>query len=387
MVQKGLGKGLGALLSVFDEENESQDDFFTNVGIARTPTPQGVTTGVKRTPTEQSSKTFVTRVTKQDKARLEELSAAVTEKKERVSFDAPGSATPRSAPTIHSTTEIDIALIDSNINQPRKEFAHEKLEELADSIRANGVVQPIVLVPVGSRFMIVAGERRWRAAKIAGLRKIPAVVRNFTPAQIAEIAIVENLQRENLNEIELARGIKALMDEFKLTQEQASIRIGKNRSLIAHTLRLLTLPDEIIAMIEQGKLSAGHARCLVTIADKATALRLARQCVQNNLSVRELEKLVFTKTSDKVAKFEAEFKQSLELKEMQRELADLFRTKVTISGNNSKGKVVIEYFTSQDLIRIRKHTIDVNKLTSVDKEVKDRIQGLGKGLGIGTRKF
>ena len=385
MVQKGLGKGLGALLSVYDDENDNQDDFFKNLGSGNTApktatktkgvattTPTDTATGVRRTP-------IVTRVTK-EKAELEALVAA---KKERVAFDSPATPTtsPRSTSTPQGTVDIEISLIDTNINQPRKEFVHEKLEELADSIRANGVVQPIVLVPVGSRFMIVAGERRWRASKIAGLRKIPAVVRNFTPAQIAEIAIVENLQRENLNEIELARGIRALMDEFNLTQEQASIRLGKNRSHIAHTLRLLTLPPEILVMVEQGQLSAGHGRCLVTIADKNIAIKLARQCIQHNLSVRELEKLVFAKNSDKGTAFKPEARQSLELKEMQRELADLLRTKVSIQGNNSKGKITIDYFTTQDLIRIRKHIIDVNKLVSVDKEVKQRVQG------IVTRKF
>jgi len=325
-MSKGLGKGLGALLSVFDEDEGG--------GLESVLKASTIKKDIVK-----SEPQIVTRVTKEPEV-----------------------------------IEIDITSIDNNPNQPRKEFVHEKLEELAESIRANGVIQPIILCPVGTRFMIVAGERRWRAAKIAGIKKIPAVVRRLTPSQIAEVAIVENLQREGLNEIELARGIKLLIDEFKLTQEQAATRLGKNRSHIAHTLRLLTLPAEVIKLVEQNQLSAGHARCLVTLTDKAEALRLARLCVQNDLSVRELERLLRDKQS--TATLPAiKRPQLLELKELQRELTELFRTKVAVSGDNTKGRIIIDYFGISDLLRIRKHTIDVNKLMSVDETVKRKIQG------------
>ena len=334
MAQKGLGKGLGALFSVFDDDDENE-----SVGsIIKTPQKP-----VKINSTPSSDVTRVTNTQKQPSG----------------------------------ITEIDISLIDNNINQPRKEFDTEKLNELADSIKSNGVIQPIVLSTMGSRYMIVAGERRWRAAKLAGVRTIPAVVRNFTPAQIAEIAIVENLQRQDLNEIELARGIKKLIDDFKLTQEQAAVRIGKNRSAVAHTLRLLTLPAEIIQMVEQNKLSAGHARCLVTV-EKNEALKLARLCIQNNLSVRELEKMINAKSSVSLIPPKYRPHQSLELKDMAREMTSLFHTKVSIQGDTSKGKVVIDYFSQQDLLRIRKHIIDINKLVSVDDEIKARFNKSSK---------
>ena len=339
MATKGLGKGLGALLSIFDEEEAAIEARKVSTAAAKKPAIEDML----------------------------EMPASSTRRS-----TAPPPPVTTSAP--RDPYEIDIALIDSNLGQPRKEFDADKLQELADSIKTSGVIQPLILVPMGTRYMIVAGERRWRAAKLAGLRKLPAIVRKFSPAQIAEVAIVENLQRQDLNEIELARGIEKLISDFKLTQEQAAIRIGKSRTAVAHTLRLLTLPGEVIQLVEQGKLSAGHARCLVTLSDKAKAVRLANQCVKNSLSVRDLEKMLQAKapaTAGLVQKFQPQ--QSLELKELTRKLTAIFLTKVSIQGNNQKGRVIIDYFTPQDLVRIRKHIIDVNALVSVDEVLKKRL--------------
>lgn len=340
MTTKGLGKGLGALLSIFDEE-------------------EAVIEARKEAPVSNAKKQI------EDMLELPASSAR--------RGVAPAVA-PSTAPASRDPYEVDISLIDSNLGQPRKEFDAEKLQELVDSIKVSGIIQPLILVPMGTRYMIVAGERRWRAAKIAGLRKVPAVVRNFSPAQIAEVAIVENLQRQDLNEIELARGIDKLIREFKLTQEQAALRIGKSRTAVAHTIRLLTLPKEVIELVEQSKLSAGHARCLVSLADREKAIRLARQCVQSNLSVRDLEKMLQTKTpttNNFVQKFTPQ--QSLELKELTRKMTAILLTKVNIQGNNQKGKITIDYFTPQDLVRIRKHIVDVNDLVSVDDILKKKL--------------
>jgi ParB family chromosome partitioning protein len=354
MTQRGLGKGLGALLSIFDEEEAAIEARKSTIGDEGTAGD--------------------------GKAPIEELFAMPAKSKTPTTTEAPASAKPVgiSVPVAKSTMaepfEIDINSIDSNLGQPRKEFDPDKLQELADSIRSSGIINPIILVPMGARFMIVAGERRWRAAKIAGLRKVPAIVRNFSPEQIAEVAIVENLQRQDLNEIELARGIDKLIREFKLTQEQAAIRIGKSRTAVAHTLRLLSLPSEVITLVEQGKLSAGHARCLVSISNKEQSIKLARQCVTNNLSVRELERILQAKSpnpADLVQKFKPQ--QSLELKELTRKLTALFLTKVSINGTNQKGRITIDYFTPQDLVRIRKHIIDVNDLVSVDETLKKKL--------------
>ena len=183
---------------------------------------------------------------------------------------------PGIADTINVTGEdaiVKIALsdIDPNFEQPRKNFDEDALNELAESIKIHGVIQPIVVVPVGKRFMIIAGERRFRASKLAGKTDIPAVIRHYTQQQIKEISLIENLQREDLSPIEAARAIKVLMNEFNMTQETAADRIGKSRSAVANTLRLLTLSDEVIKLIEDGRLSAGHARTLVVVPQNTAA--------------------------------------------------------------------------------------------------------------------
>ena len=194
--------------------------------------------------------------------------------------------------------EIDILKIKPNPNQPRKNFDSEALNELAVSIKVHGIVQPIVVNDNGDgTYMIIAGERRWRAANICGLKTVPAVVRNYTDKQVKEISIIENLQREDLNPVEAAKAIKELMDEYNLTQEVVADRIGKSRSSIANTLRLLTLYPDVLKMVEDSKLSAGHARCLVVVEDKNQQIKLAQLAVSKNLSVRDLEKAVKNLTS------------------------------------------------------------------------------------------
>ena len=187
-------------------------------------------------------------------------------------------------------TELDINRIYPNPNQPRKHFDEEALRELASSIKTHGVIQPLVVNKESDGYMIIAGERRWRASKQAGLEKVPVVVKNYTEKQVKEISIIENLQREDLNPIEAARAIKQLMDEYNLTQEVVSDRIGKSRSNVANTLRLLSLYPDVIKMVEDGKLSSGHARSLVVIDDVNEQLRLAKKAVDGKLSVRDLEK-------------------------------------------------------------------------------------------------
>ena len=189
---------------------------------------------------------------------------------------------------VNGVDEIDINLIKPNPNQPRKNFDQEALDDLACSIKVHGVIQPIVLNQMeDGSYMIIAGERRWRASKIAGLKTVPSVIKNYTERQIKEISIIENLQREDLNPIEAARAIKQLMDEYKLTQEVVSERIGKSRSNIANTLRLLSLYPEVIKMVEEGSLSAGHARSLVVIDDVNLQLRLANQCIKEAIDKLE----------------------------------------------------------------------------------------------------
>lgn len=249
-------------------------------------------------------------------------------------------------------SEIEIEKIKPNPNQPRKNFDTEALNELASSIKMHGIVQPIVVNDMGDgRYMIIAGERRWRAANICGLKTVPAVVRNYTDKQVKEISIIENLQREDLNPIEAAKAIKELMDEYGLTQEVVADRIGKSRSSIANTLRLLTLYPDVLKMVEDGKLSAGHARCLVVIEDKNQQIKLAQLTVNKNLSVRELEKAV--KNLENPQKRHIVMpEQSLELKELIIQMQKTFATKVSAIGNDNKGRIYIDYYTRDDLDRI-----------------------------------
>ncbi|MDR1917693.1 MAG: ParB/RepB/Spo0J family partition protein [Christensenellaceae bacterium] len=253
---------------------------------------------------------------------------------------------------------IPVSQIDNNINQPRKHFDESKIKELADSIREHGVIQPILVVAVGSRYMIVAGERRWRACKVAGVKEIPAVIKNFTNKQIAEIAIIENLQRDDLNDMEVARGIKRLMDEYSLTQEKVAEQIGKTRSTVANLLRLLALPKEVQNYIEQKKLSYGHAIRLLAVENQTKLIEYAKTAVADDLSVRALGELIDgniklfnVKQSTTVGQGVSGIK-PVEIREQENLLSRAIGTKVEISGNNKSGKVSVSYYSADEFTRI-----------------------------------
>ena len=249
--------------------------------------------------------------------------------------------------------QIAIAMIDNNVNQPRKVFNQEALRELAESIQTYGVVQPILVTPVGNRFMIVAGERRWRAARMAGLVEIPAVIKKFNPKQVAEIAIIENLQRADLNDIELALGIKKLMDEHKLTQEKVAERLSKPRSTIANSLRLLSLPQEVQHYISHQQLTAGHAIRLLGISDEQKQIEFANRAVNEGLSVRALGDLIDGKTPTfALGAGKAKPSKAPEIREQEKILSRAIGTKVKIDGTLERGKVVIAYYAAEELERI-----------------------------------
>lgn len=260
--------------------------------------------------------------------------------------------------TVNVTNEdaiVKIALsdIDPNYEQPRKNFDEDALNELADSIRLHGVIQPIVVVPVGKRFMIIAGERRFRASKIAGKADIPAVIRHYTQQQIKEISLIENLQREDLSPIEAARAIKVLMNEFNMTQEMAADRIGKSRSAVANTLRLLTLSEDVIKLIETGRLSAGHARTLVVVPQQSQ-YKLALKGCDNQMTVREMEKMVREFLNPQKPAEKPVVQESRELRDLVGNMQRAFATKVSALGNGNKGRIYIDYYTADDLDRICK---------------------------------
>jgi ParB family chromosome partitioning protein len=253
---------------------------------------------------------------------------------------------------------IPVSQIDNNVNQPRKVFDESTIKGLAESICEHGVIQPILVVAVGSRYMIVAGERRWRASKLAGLKEIPAVVKSFTNKQISEISIIENLQRDDLNDMELCRGIKQLMDDYSLTQEKVAERIGKPRSSVANLLRLNSLPKEVQNLIEQKKLSFGHAIRLLGVPDERKLIEYAKSAVANDLSVRALSEEIDGRTkmfNDKQfvkAGQSSPPKKSNEIKDQEVMLTRAIGTKVEISGSSRNGKVLLSYYSADELTRI-----------------------------------
>lgn len=246
---------------------------------------------------------------------------------------------------------ISINLIKSNENQPRKAFDDEKIAELAESIKHHGIVQPIILKREKENYIIVAGERRWRAAKLLGLKEVPAIIKDLDDKQVLEIALVENIQRENLNPIEEAIAYKQLLSEFNLTQEELSKRIGKSRVSITNTMRLMNLNVDVQQYIIDGVISEGHGRVLLGISDENLQYEIAQKVIDEKLSVRELETVVkhLNKESNNIV-------QQRELnpyyKDITDRLQDFLGTKVNISSKNNKGKIQIEYYSEEDLQRI-----------------------------------
>jgi len=248
--------------------------------------------------------------------------------------------------------DIPIADIDPNLSQPRKDFDKDSLEQLAESIRQAGVLQPILVVENGTRYRIIAGERRYRAARIAGLETIPCIVRNLTEEQQMEAALIENLQREDLNSIEEAQAIKSLMQQCGYTQEEAAKRLGKSRPAVANLLRLLSLPEGIINMVIGGELSAGHARVLAGVMPESRQLELAHQCVLHEYNVRKLEEIAQKLPSREHTAPMAPQSLSAELSSLQDTMREALGVKTSLSGTERKGKITLTYSSAQELEHI-----------------------------------
>lgn len=259
-----------------------------------------------------------------------------------------------------SIKEINIIDIDPNIGQPRKKFDETKINELAQSIRQHGVVQPIIVKPKNGRYILVVGERRWRAARIAGLTSIPAIIRDLDDRDVIEIALIENLQREDLNPIEEAVGIKKLIEEYDLTQEEIAERIGWSRSAVANSLRLLLLSDEIKSYIEEGKISPGHARSILSIENPELREKIAKRIIKEGLSVRTVEALVrkIKNNTSKKSKKPVANKKPGYILEIEASLEECFGTRVMITPGKKKGKIEIEYYSNDDLERIMEKVLN-----------------------------
>lgn len=250
---------------------------------------------------------------------------------------------------------LNISEIEPNLSQPRKMFDEEQLGELAESIRRYGVLQPLLVQKKGDRYELIAGERRWRAAKLAGLREVPVIVREYTKQQTMEIALIENVQRADLNPIEEAKAYQMLIQEFGLRQEDVAERVAKNRATITNSMRLLKLDERVQEMLIQNRITGGHARALLSLEDGEKQYQLALKTVENHLSVREVERLVKEFMKPKKAKKKMDSERDLEVffKDVEEKLKTVMGTKVSINRKDkNKGRIEIEYYSSSELERL-----------------------------------
>lgn len=259
-----------------------------------------------------------------------------------------------------NVVELKIIDVEPNKQQPRQKFDDDSLEELAASIREHGVISPIIVTKSENGFYkIVAGERRWRAAKKAALKTIPAVIKNLDELEIQEIALIENLQRQDLNPVEEALGYKKLMDDFMLTQEQIATKMGKSRSSIANSLRILNLPEDVIGFLHDGKISFGHAKVILSCENKTRQSEIAKEIIKGDLSVRATEQLVKAKPKTAGSKPKTDLNLKLAFEAIEKSMSSALNTKVVINDRGNKGTIQIEYYSSDELQRL---TEILNKL-------------------------
>jgi ParB family chromosome partitioning protein len=255
----------------------------------------------------------------------------------------------------NQVVKIPVENIIPNRYQPRKKFNEETLKELAISIKENGIIQPVIVSNLGNgKYELIAGERRWKAAQLAGIPEIPAIIRDCSENERLEIALVENIQREDLNPIEEALAYKEILERLSITQDELAQKIGKNRSSITNTLRLLKLPEYIKEMLISGALTEGHARAILALEDVDKMIAFADYIIQNNLSVREAENEVkkFLEKEKYVSRETSEKKEDFILKDAENELIRTFGTKVEIKGNRKRGRIEIHYFSDEDFTRL-----------------------------------
>ena len=248
---------------------------------------------------------------------------------------------------------MNINKVEPNREQPRKNFDEDALLELAESIKQFGVLQPLLVQDKKSYYEIIAGERRWRAAKLAGLKEVPVIIKNLTDQEIVEISLIENIQRENLNPIEEAAAYKRLLTEFNLKQEEVAERVSKSRTAVTNSMRLLKLDERVQQMVIEGMISTGHARALLAIEDGELQFQMATKVYNEKLSVRDVEKLVKNLGKEKTAKKEENTQQAAVFQDLEEKMKAALGTKVSINRkNDQKGKIEIEYYSMDELERL-----------------------------------
>ena len=370
----GLGRGLDALFAdaapLFEEDLEQNEE--ENIDTKLLDIIDDVTgdKSIERFATKNKSKSNSKHKTKADKGG-EKGSSSNSTKEDKISRehavqleernikDSKGetSQTQVTSASIEADEDrvlyIDINDIKPNKDQPRKTFNEEKLKDLANSIKENGVIQPLIIRKAQNGYELVAGERRWRAARIAEIKKVPCIIRNFDEKQNMIVAIIENMQRENLDPIEEALGLNEMIKRFEFTQEQVSNALGKSRAYIANSLRLLKLPEKIQNMIIEGHISAAHGRTIITIKDEKKQIEVCDKIIRNGLSVRAAERLT-EKIKDDARPERKKRKPSVnaEIAAVEDELRKIFGTKVNINGKASTGKIEIEYYSVDELNRL-----------------------------------
>ena len=254
---------------------------------------------------------------------------------------------------VHEEQMIKISKIEPNREQPRRNFEEDALLELADSIRQFGVLQPLLVQKKGDYYEIIAGERRWRAAKLAGLKEVPVIVRNYSEQEVVEIALIENIQRENLNPIEEAMAYKKLLNEFNLKQDEVAERVSKSRTAVTNSMRLLKLDEKIQQMIIDEMISTGHARALLAIEDKEEQYNLATRIFDEKLSVRDVENIIRQMKNPKQKREKKVVENSFIYKDLEEKMISVIGTKVSVNQKgNGKGKIEIEYYSNAELERI-----------------------------------
>ena len=371
--KRGLGRGLGALFGedtieeVIAEEKAADRkmangaDQIVEKNSARTQKKNEKKSTeksdsevgkVKNTDLNQKAQESEKQITAVSLRKIEKVSEKTEETVKSASSFA---VKPEQEEPAQTELELKVSEIEPNQDQPRKAFDQEQLEELADSIRKYGVLQPLLVQKKGESYEIIAGERRWRAAKLAGLKTIPVVIREYSPQQAMEIALIENVQREDLNPIEEARAYQRLMQEFSLKQEEIAERVSKNRTTITNSMRLLNLASEVQQMLVEGRIASGHARALLAVADPYQQLELAKKVEAERMSVREVEKAVKLLGKEKKEKKKTQVDEAVELvfQDMENRMKTVMGTKVNISRKDkSKGKIEIEYYSEAELERL-----------------------------------
>lgn len=354
---RGLGKGLDSLISsrYTDKAKQSaQKKEAEGLSFSDDVIEKDASKGVAKSPSEKAEN---------KKKREEEKKSGAQQDVKSASGDMQSNNV-QSAVKVNSDNQSEaqtgtlmmrITSIEPNRNQPRKDFDEEALNELAESIRKHGVLQPILVRKSGKRYEIIAGERRWRAAKLAKFKEIPVIIKDFEDGEATEIALIENIQREDLNPVEEAQAYQRLMDSFFLTQEQVAERVGKSRAAVANRVRLLKLDSEVLGYLLEGKLTEGHARALLGLEIKQMQAEAAKEVIERNLTVRETEKLVkrYLKPAKPQKKEEFSEADILAYEKLEEELRYSTGTKVEIHrSNHNRGKIILDYYSMEELERL-----------------------------------